>query len=841
VRTVTAPELALLEGQRQNDYLRLEIKGPGGAWVDFSSLGGKDYVIGVRLAKTVDEPVWSMQASLKRDGEVATESLSPLRGDSTLNVGGPAINAAREWRVTTAVTADGVAPSAPDWKELCAGYLDKPDFTNDPLTVEGRSVGVRLMDTTIRVRRTYEGSFEDVAQQIVTDNLPTPVPTLYIPDPPDFTVTEFIPYQVSVMDALVTLALSTGWMVTDVYDPSDGVMKTGIIDPNRTLGTAHATISPMVYLTVDQASLDVSTIRNVIEGEWVDAVTGEVFTLTVTDPASIAAFGGVERYMKFSEDATSPIDTGAEMLDMLNAALSDLSTPNLDHVVTSTFFWPAELADLYDFTGNAVHYDTTQRLATFGIVHEFSAGHATTQLTSRGKPSGAFMEWIRRQGGGPTGPEIPPATVINWMVAEGTQYGGTADEVDGAIWFGFTLPEGVDEMRTHVLLGDGPNLAVPSIIDPTTHAVTIRRPDGDVGAQPEYGSIAILSTDTNFYKRTATYSVRGGLTSRPVVAPTDGAIQAVDPVPMVVEGTVASQSVVRGADGTNTVTVTPGTLEPSLGMNYVCITRNKQILLTIPIGTSTAPVVFLDSGLDPSKSSSYSYDSFIGNLGPTWFVTGRRRSTIVEAPTIAAPEFANGTPIAASLAGAQRIQIDWTATTPGAGAVRVEASVDGTTWRVVGQGALASGTVYDTVLGPKLYRLVAIVVLTGDVIATSPNRWFTGLPGPLANPGAIPAFTNSTPKVAFSGITFPTASLVLEISWACATPGAGNIAIMRSTAGSGGPFTAISMSTAVSSGTYRSPDSTYAATEAWYKLEARNLLGVIVVASSAVVHYVPPS
>jgi hypothetical protein len=310
--------------------LRLEIKNASGTWKDFSALGGKDYVLGAASRTDVDSPVWSMQARFKRDGEAATESLAPLRGDSTLNVNdastyAPAINAAREWRLSVAVVAAGATVLSGDWKELCAGYLDKPDFTSRR-DDRRRPLGGRAAHGPDHPRQAHV--HRHAGRRRAADRHrqhPTPAPTLYIPTPPAFTVTDYTPYQVSVMDALVTLALSTGWMVRDVYDPADSTMKTGIIDPNRDKASADATIAPTVYLTVDGASLDMANVRNYIEGEAIDSETGGVITTFARDPASIAAFGGVERYMKFSEDATSPIDTFDELQAMVDAALADLS------------------------------------------------------------------------------------------------------------------------------------------------------------------------------------------------------------------------------------------------------------------------------------------------------------------------------------------------------------------------------------------------------------------------------------------------------------------------------------------------------------------------------------
>ena len=312
---------------------------------------------------------------------------------------------------------------------------------------------------------------------------------------------------------------------------------------------------------------------------------------------------------------------------------------------------------------------------------------------------------------------------------------------------------------------------------------------------------------------------------------------------MPISGEIDDFSVVRDG-GTVTVTVTPGLTEPVLGLNYLCIVRDKHILPPIPIGTSVAPVTFIDSGLNPSNAKAYSYDAFIANIGPTWCVTGGRVSEVAEAPTIEPPQFANGTPIASIVFTQQVVQIDWTGTTPGATGVRVEASLDGVAVRVVGTGALASGSVIDPQPGQKLYRLVA--TNGGTDVIVGPWKFYVGLEPPLVNP-ANPTFENGTPKVVF-GSTFPRMTITIGIEWRASTPGAAYIRIMRATAGAGGPFAMPpgGLSSSVLSGTWTAPidtpvGSTYVGIEAWFKLEALASDGSTVLASSSVVHWIPPA
>jgi hypothetical protein len=783
-RAVSGPQLTILNGQAFHLYSKLEIKNASGTWKDFSALAGKDYYVSARAQTDVDVPVWSLSASLKRDGEAATESLSPLRGDSTLNVddalaSAPAINAAREWRWSVAPVAVGAGVLAGDWVELCAGYLDKPDFTADPMTVEGRSVGARLMEQTIRVKRTYTGTLASVAQQIVTDNIPSPAPTLYVPVAPTFTVTDYTPYQVTVMDALVTLALSTGWMIRDVYDPGDSTMKTAILDPGRARVTADFTMAPTTYLTVDGASLDVANIKNYIEGETIDSETGGIITTFARDPASIAAFGGVERYMKFSEDATSPIDTFDELQNMVDQALSDLSTPKFDHVVTSTLFWPVEITDLIDFTGNAVHYDTTQRLAVFGITHELTAGHGTTTLTCRGTPAGAFMEWIRRQGAGPETPAIPPAPQIDFVVAEAHSYGAGDDgDYDGGLWVGGRFNAGMKEMGAYTEIADGPNFSVEQ--SGTTVAIPrFQRPEGTEGTDPNFQFLIRFTCRQSFYKRPTFVGYSDlGRPSKEVIWPV--AVQAVDPAPVPADGTLASMSVVQGLLGDFAVTVTPATLEPTIGENWLVITRNGVTVFRLMVGTSLAPVTFLDTGLTPENS--YQYEAFILNLGETWGVSGPKlRSVTSNPPVVTTPQFTVG-PVARLIGGVVQVYIEGTTGVVGADRMAVVKSFDQTNTTTFGiSSGLTPFIATDTDTAMKWYKLVAFSSTDPLVWGESPWRWWSGVPVTGSQGTDPPTFIDGTPKREMRGGENGTVAVpVLLFRWACSTSGAAQIQIQES-------------------------------------------------------------
>lgn len=827
-------------------------------WIDVADvIPGVNPFVGASVSNGVDSRAYAATIRIVRGYGV--NSTAPLNEDSDFNKDAddeyfPRLNIGTRVRLYTYTLAPEDDPSGDTIKLAFDGRIDDPDWTDEVITLTCRDLGGKLLDTIVTDDRTYGDEDDpvpaaDVAQQFLTDNADILAEsiTLSVPVEPEYLVTKFQQVLVSVMDALNTLAMLFGHVIRYEFNEATDAFELMLLDPQRDKTVPDYTLEATEYLKVDKARLDSTNLRNHIIVWYVDGVTGEAAKIEVSDSGSIAAFG--RRTMQLGGEQLASITNGNDALALAQFALSDLSTPLFDHQVTSTYTYFARVGDLVGFVQNGVHYSSDQALALVSFTHEFpdgGAGAATTSFQCRGKPAGAYERWLRLQGG-PVFPQIPPAPQLMFLLGEETQFGGTTATVDGGVWLGYRMPVGVDEIRVHVLQGDGAAMPVPNI-DGTTLALTIRRPEGDIGTPPtgvenqfpnqpgEYASLALMSTHPGLWKRIVFVGVRGGLTSTPVIP---AAVQAVDPTPVRVDGTIAALSVVRSGS-TNTVTVTPGTLDggATTDGNWVCIERNKHILPPFYVRASTTPIVFVDSGLPESADYEAVYEAFIWNGGQS----GPKRRTIAAAPTIAPPQWALGTPVAAVVSGVTTVQLSWTASTPGAGAVRVEASLDRIATRTVGQDALASGTVYDTQTGPKLYRLVALDVLTSAAVAYSDWIWYTGLPTPLSNPAAIPQFTSGTPKVAIlpGGYIFAP-EFRLRWSWACATSGAAQIRIQRSDDnGVGDPWTNVpgALSASVAAGTLYSQDSTLVTVDTYYRIQALTAAGAVLV-SSAATHYVP--
>lgn len=848
-RTISAPDRAKSQATVVRHVLRAEVKDVDGSWQDLRDLGpsGVNVLVGGTISTTTDELVWraAVRVRLGRD----TDGLSPLVAASLFNRDGvgvyaPLLTPGAEIRLHADTLAPGEVESDSSKRLMFWGRVDRAEFASDPMTLTCRDLGGKLLDTIVREKRTYGDPDAPVPahlvmQQFLADNadlLGGTAPTLAVPDAPTYLVTEFVQVGVSILDALNTLAMLFGWVVRYAFDASDDFVLT-LYDPQRDrvipAGGDYA-IAPTEYHAVDAAALDMVNVRNRLKGWYRDGVTGEALSVEVRDDGSIAAFG--ERFEQFGGDLLLPITNGNDMLAFLQYALADQATPPFDHTVSALFLHFVALGDVPEFSGNAVQYDEPQQLAVVGITHEFpdaGDGPSVTQLACRGTPSGAYKRWLRFRGG-PVFPDIPPSPSFSDPLGEAIMFGSALNDGSNIIFYGFK--EGVDEIQLFAEIGDGSAIPVPDATA-TTLAATIRRPEGDIGLDPNYASVAVVTAREGFYKRYRGRGVRAGLSSPDWVS---NVVQAVDPSPAITRGQLNALAVARTGDTENTVTVTPASLDTA-AENFMVVMRNEQELPPIYMGVSLAPVVFLDKGLDLSNpQKSYTYDAFILSKTAAGAVTGQRfRYVFGNPPAANVPVWALGTPSPAIVAGVAKVQLSWTATTPGAGQVRVEASLDRISKRVVGAGATASGTVYDNDPSNKLYRLVAVDILTGREIAASEWVWYTGGAPPLSNPGALPQFANGTPKPVFT-TTFPTPTIRLLVQWTVATPGVRQIWVYRATAGVGGPFSLVPNGQVRSdaTGQWVSPTQAWINEEGWYKLEARDMIGALL-ATSAVVHYVP--
>ena len=406
MRSVTAGETTTLGLASKRITLRVKVANGDGTMIDYS-----DWVESLTIEQDVDQPVSGATVSFTRAGS-STQSLSPLRTDSTLNrlndlvTYSPAIDLNRSITIEVATTVIGDAILAADYKLLFKGTVDVVNFERSPVSIECRDLGAPLVDRWIETETNFGSSggtaIQTVMQNILDHVFGAGVYTLYVPVSPGFNIVTYRQQKMSVMDALQDLAQLIGWDVRYKWDNGTSTFRLTLSEPPRSKTVPDWTFYSGMYFDVTRLNLELTNIRNVVTVSFRDSADlGNRNTVTVSDAPSITKYG--RRFFYIQEADVSPIDTAAEATTMANAALADLKDPKADQEVDMPFWWPADLGDLYRYPDNDVHYDTNQDIAVAEIKHEFAPNHHRTKVRVRGSPIGQYMTWLGRGTTGPTG------------------------------------------------------------------------------------------------------------------------------------------------------------------------------------------------------------------------------------------------------------------------------------------------------------------------------------------------------------------------------------------------------------------------------------------------------
>lgn len=408
MRTITAAELTVLAGLTRSVTKRVKVANGTGTMIDLSS-----WVESISIDQDIDQPVAGATVLFTRANGVL-QTLSPLRTDSTLNVKddltyAPQLDIVRAITIEIATTVLGVLPGASDYKLLFKGTTRRVAFHANPIAVDCRDEGAKLVDRWVEAKKLYGSTpgvaVETVMQSIHDDVLGAGVVPVYTPASPGYLISPAYQQQIqSIMEADVALAQNPGWDVRYKWDGGTSAFRFTFYAPDRTKTVPDYTFGPSGYFDVTKLELEETDIRNAIIVEFRDSADlGNRKTVTRTDGPSITKYD--RKPLPIIEGDASPINTTAEATTMADAALSDLKDPKADQEIVLPFFWPGELGDLYRFTANGVHYNTDQDWAVVNIVHDLSPGRHETRIRVRGKPAGQYLTWLGRGGtiGGPGG------------------------------------------------------------------------------------------------------------------------------------------------------------------------------------------------------------------------------------------------------------------------------------------------------------------------------------------------------------------------------------------------------------------------------------------------------
>lgn len=605
MRNMTTTERNRLSASHANFYLKVETLDSEDNWRDLTSLSGIDYVDGVTISASIDNPTMTGTITLKREHH--NFSLSPLVTGSALNKDShgayaPLLDAGRAVRISTAVTAHGVAPITADWKFVFVGVILAISFESDPISIDISDIGQALIDAQIEALRVYGDpvvgtAVEDVIQNIIDDNMGAGLFPLFVPVSPNYEITNFAPDLQGVYSAIDILVLQLGWDIRYQFDSSD-IFRLTLIEPDRAKTTPDATIGPDEYLKINRLNISNADVRNVCDIYFVNKISGLTDFATASDSGSLAEFG--RRYMRITYGSTDQIDTATEAQTMADAAISDLAQPLADLEVEQFYFWPVQLGDLLKYSANATCFDSDQTFGVVGYTHTLSAGSHRTAIQVRGKVAGAYRDWLLAAGS-PTGsPPISqittgPAPEIFPLLGESEAYqDGTRD---GMAWLQMRFDKHTSTIEVYSIEDVAPNLPIPEL-STSRLSYSIRRQEGDKWSGDDVAFIVPIATRTSYYRKTVSFGVGYGF----VLANIDGSRG-----PTVVSEVQALDSGVGPSAPPNTFAIaSTGTTNRITWVNgdasaYTILFRNGLGIVLQPGVTA-----FLDTSIDTSNSYTYS-------------------------------------------------------------------------------------------------------------------------------------------------------------------------------------------------------------------------------------------
>lgn len=473
MRTSTAGELTTLAKLEREVTVRVRVANGSGTMIDYSR-----WVDSYSIDHDVDQPVSGATVAFRRDSGT-TQSLSPLRTDSTLNVNdvgaySPILDLNRALTIEVATTAIGAAIQAGDYKMMFEGTIDIVNWEDSPVVVTCRDGMAPLVDAWIEAEAFFGTTPVGTAIQDVMDDVSDSVfgagvEPVYTPVDPAYLIVQYRQQKMSVMDSWIDLMQLRGLDIREKWHDGTSAFRHTLLEPPRTKTVPDHTFTPNKYITVSQLNLELTNIRNAVQVSYKNSADlGNRAVVTRTDGPSITKYK--RRFFLIQEGDSSPIDTSAEATLMADAALADLKDPKAEQEVEMPFFWPAELGDLYRYTDNKVHYNTDQDWAVVEIKHVFALKRHRTIIKVRGSPIGQYNTWLGRGGtiggGGAGGVAKAPYPFISPLNTE-------SDELDWDLRFNAVAGSG----------GGGTNLTY-TIKSKKTFASEVTLDSGNASAFP---------------------------------------------------------------------------------------------------------------------------------------------------------------------------------------------------------------------------------------------------------------------------------------------------------------------------------------------------------------------
>lgn len=463
MRTIPAGQTAGIAASNRKTSAKLLLENPDGAMVDMGNLEGVNWLDGVEISESADQPIKGAVLSLKR--EVGALSLSPFMEGSEINRDGaddfaPFINPGRRFEVQIATMEAGDTPASEDWAVFARGKLDTPNIGLPQISISARDYGAVLNDRSIieadeinygDVEAEWP-TLEEVAEEIANEVLDEGEFDLKVVGDPDFAIPKRVQSPGSLLEALMALFSLIGWDFRYLWDDEEEEFLPTLYEPARESTASLHTFGPGDYYVIPSLTLDQTGIRNVCIVMYTDGAGAEQ-SVRVEREASIDEFGELVMVL---DERDGPIQNEAQAEALAEAALSDTNAPPVALEVEMPIFWPAEIGDIYTFSANGKHFDTDQKYALFAYTHRLFGDQRRTVMQLRGKPSGGYLRWLDRETDGVIDePATADPRAIS-VLSSAWEIIGASESFPAGLWavYRMSLAPGADVRSMHVQYRD---------------------------------------------------------------------------------------------------------------------------------------------------------------------------------------------------------------------------------------------------------------------------------------------------------------------------------------------------------------------------------------------------
>jgi len=335
------------------------------------------------------------------------------------------------------------------------------------------------------------------------------------------------------------------------------------------------------------------------------------------------------------------------------------------------------------------------------------------------------------------------------------------------VWTGVEFEENTERVEIWGEEGDDINPPTPDIAA-NSKCLTLFRQEGRASSADNWSMIIGIATRPVRWRKIRACGFGYGGQKGPDWIPP--AVEAADPTPTPVDGTISLFSIVPGGTAdVNVISVTPGVIDPA-GGNWIIIRRDGVDIIPVFIDADASQRFIYDEDINPN--GAYTYEAFIWNNG----VSGKHRRHGAGIPTVPGFDWDQQAPklVYDSGAGRHVVALYWTLSGfPTADHIVFEYGKNGVNFpSELGQTSVGSTVFTDVNTKEKWYRM-RLEDASNVILAYSTPGYFAGTGLPPSWGGTVAPIWDPTPVAAIlrtPSLTIGVPSLV--VGFICPTSGA---------------------------------------------------------------------